>query len=196
MEISFLQNMGTAAKIGYARVSTEDQKLDRQLEQLRALTLDRVFEDKASGKNLERPAFVEMMNYVRAGDILYVCSMDRLAHNLQDLLEVTQRLQNKGVTVHFLKENLMLSPEGEGQPISKLLLSMMGAVAEFERSLIRERQREGIEIAKKRGAYKGRKPLDEKLVEEARKLYQQGVPISTLARRLNVSRPSLYKYLR
>jgi DNA invertase Pin-like site-specific DNA recombinase len=188
--------MGTAAKIGYARVSTEDQKLDLQLEQLRALTLDRVFEDKASGKNLERPAFVEMMNYVREGDILYVCSMDRLARNLQDLLEVTQRLQNKGVTVHFLKENLMLSPEGEGQPISKLLLSMMGAVAEFERSLIRERQREGIEIAKKRGAYKGRKPLDEKLVEEARKLYQQGVPISTLARRLNVSRPSLYKYLR
>ena len=121
--------------------------------------------DKASGKDTERPEFQAMMNYLRDGDVLLVCSMDRLARNLSDLLDVTKQLQNKGVTIRFLKENIELSPTGETSAISKLLLAMMGAVAEFERSMIRERQREGIALAKARGAYLGRKPLDARLPE-------------------------------
>lgn len=150
--------MAAAAKVAYARVSSQDQNLDRQLEAFKLITPDRIFTDKLSGKNIDRPGFQDMMDYVRDGDHLYVASMDRLARNLKDLLEVTESLQKKGVAVHFLKENISLDPTGDQSPIAKLLLSMMGAVAEFERSLIRERQAEGIAIAKTRGVYKG--PLD------------------------------------
>lgn len=146
--------MATAAKVAYARVSSQDQNLDRQLEAFKLITPDRIFTDKLSGKNIDRPGFQDMMDYVRDGDHLYVASMDRLARNLKDLLEVTESLQKKGVAVHFLKENISLDPTGDQSPIAKLLLSMMGAVAEFERSLIRERQAEGIAIAKTRGVYK------------------------------------------
>ena len=136
--------MATSALVGYARVSTIDQNPDRQIEKLESLNVEKLFVDKASGKNTSRPGFQAMMNYVREGDVLVICSMDRLARNLFDLLSITKELQEKGVTVRFLKENIDLSPTGETSAISKLLLSMMGAVAEFERSLIKERQREGI----------------------------------------------------
>ena len=151
--------------------------------------------DKASGKDTERPEFQAMMNYLRDGDVLLVCSMDRLARNLFDLLDVTKQLQNKGVTIRFLKENIELSPTGETSAISKLLLAMMGAVAEFERSLIRERQREGIALAKARGAYLGRKPLDPNTVAEAKRQVALGISKSKVARDLKISRTSLYRYL-
>ena len=187
--------MAKTALVGYARVSTIDQNPDRQIEKLESLKVEKLFVDKASGKNTSRPGFQAMMNYVREGDVLVICSMDRLARNLFDLLSITKELQEKGVAVRFLKENIDLSPTGETSAISKLLLSMMGAVAEFERSLIKERQREGIALAKAKGIYRGRKPLDQTKIQEAQKLITQGVPRAKVARDLKIGRTSLYRYL-
>lgn len=188
--------MAATAKVAYARVSSQDQNLERQLEMFNSIKPDRIFTDKASGKNMDRPGFQNMLSYVRDGDHLYVASMDRLARNLKDLLEISELLQNKGVAIHFLKENLSLIPSGDQSPISKLLLSMMGAVAEFERSLIRERQAEGIAIAKTRGVYKGRPPVSPELISQAQEKIAMGVPISRVAKNLKIGRTTIYKYLK
>lgn len=188
--------MATIAKVAYARVSSQDQNLDRQLEMFKSIKPDRIFTDKASGKNMDRLGFQDMLSYVRDGDHLYVASMDRLARNLKDLLEVSELLQKKGVAIHFLKENLSLIPSGDQSPISKLLLSMMGAVAEFERALIRERQAEGIALAKTRGVYKGRSPVSATLISQAKEKIAMGVPISRVAKNLKIGRTTIYKYLK
>ena len=188
--------MATTAKVAYARVSSQDQNLDRQLEMFKSIKPDRIFTDKASGKNMDRLGFQDMLSYVRDGDHLYVASMDRLARNLKHLLEVSELLQKKGVAIHFLKENLSLIPSGDQSPISKLLLSMMGAVAEFERALIRERQAEGIALAKTRGVYKGRSPVSATLISQAKEKIAMGVPISRVAKNLKIGRTTIYKYLK
>lgn len=179
-------------KVGYVRVSSFDQNPERQLE---GLELDRKFTDKASGKNTKRPELEAMIDYVREGDILIVHSMDRLARNLDDLRKIVFKLTSKHVKIQFMKENLTFT--GEDSPMSNLLLSMMGAFAEFERSLIRERQLEGIAIAKKRGDYRGRKPsLSEEKIEEMNQLLGDGEKKSEIARRLGISRETLYRYIR
>lgn len=188
--------MATIAKVAYARVSSQDQNLDRQLEMFKSIKPDRIFTDKASGKNMDRLGFQDMLSYVRDGDHLYVASMDRLARNLKDLLEVSELLQKKKVATHFLKENLSLIPSGDQSPISKLLLSMMGAVAEFERALIRERQAEGIALAKTRGVYKGRSPVSATLISQAKEKIAMGVPISRVAKNLKIGRTTIYNYLK
>lgn len=182
--------------IGYARVSSADQNLARQLEQLNAEHLDKIFEDKASGVTTDRPAFQQMMEYVREGDTVIVCSMDRLARNLADLLNITKELQTKGVSIKFLKESICLDASGNDAAMTKLLTSMLGAVAEFERSMIRERQREGIELAKKRGVYKGRKPTNPELIQKAREQINQGVPLAKVAREIDIARSTLYRQLK
>ena len=187
--------MSENTKIGYARVSTEDQNLARQLEEFDKLNLKKVFTDKSSGKDTNREGFQQMMDYVREGDELYVLSMDRLARSTLDLLAVTQTLKDKGVSVHFLKENVHIVPHGKESAMSDLLLAMLGAVAQFERSLIRERQAQGIALAKKRGVYKGRKPTSSALIAKARILIEEGVPKTKVAQRLKISRKTLYKYL-
>lgn len=179
-------------KVGYVRVSSFDQNPERQLE---GLELDRKFIDKASGKNTKRPELEEMINYVRGGDVLIVHSMDRLARNLDDLRKIVFNLTSKHVKIQFLKENLTFT--GEDSPMSNLLLSMMGAFAEFERSLIRERQLEGIAIAKKRGDYRGRKSsLSEEKIEKMNQLLENGQKKSEIARQMKISRETLYRYLR
>ena len=180
-------------KVGYVRVSSFDQNPERQLE---GIELDKKFTEKASGKNTtKRPQLEAMIDYVREGDILIVHSMDRLARNLDDLRKIVFNLTSKHVKIQFLKENLTFT--GEDSPMSNLLLSMMGAFAEFERSLIRERQLEGIAIAKKRGDYRGRKPsLSEEKIEEMNQLLESGEKKSEIARRLRISRETLYRYLR
>ena len=179
-------------RIGYIRVSSDDQNPERQLDQLR---VDKVFTDKASGKDMERPALVQLLAFVREGDTLVVHSMDRLARNLRDLLHIVSTLTQRGVKVQFLKEGLTFT--GDDTPMATLLLSMMGAVAEFERSLILERQREGIRLAKARGAYKkGRNPaLTPNQVASARALVAQGIPKAKVARDLGISRQTLYTAL-
>ena len=151
------------------------------------MILDRIFTDKASGKDTSRPQLVELLSFVREGDTVVVHSMDRLARNLDDLRKLVQQLTQRGVRVEFLKESLTFT--GEDSPMSQLLLSVMGAFAEFERALIRERQREGIALAKSRGVYKGRtRNLSNDEIAKLRQRAQAGEPKATLARVWNQSR--------
>ncbi len=175
-------------RVGYIRVSSIDQNTERQLE---GVELDKVFTDKASGKDTKRPQLQAALDYIREGDVLVVHSMDRLARNLDDLRKIVLGLTGKGVHVQFAKENLTFT--GEDSPMSNLLLSLLGAVAEFERSMIRERQREGIALAKKAGVYKGRKPsLTAAQVVEIRKRVKAGERKTALAAQFGVSRQTLY----
>ncbi|MFD4975319.1 recombinase family protein [Streptomyces sp. NPDC057611] len=178
--------------VSYVRVSSADQNTVRQLDALQA---ERTFTDHASGKDTARPRLEEMLAFVREGDTLRVHSMDRLARNLDDLRRIVRTLTDKGVRVEFAKENLAFT--GEDNPIATLLLSVMGAFAEFERSLILERQREGIAAAKARGAYTGRKPA--LTPEEAHTLRERaaaGEPKTALAKEFGISRETVYSYLR
>lgn len=178
--------------VGYVRVSSTDQNEARQVEALTGV--ERLFTDKVSGKNTERPALAELLAYVREGDTVRVASLDRLARNLDDLRRLVTDLTAKGVRVEFIKEGLTFT--GDDNAMARLLLSVMGAFAEFERSLIRERQAEGIAVAKARGVYKGRaKALSAEQVAEARESIAQGIPKAKVARDLGVSRQTLYSAL-
>ena len=182
----------TGQRVGYIRVSTLEQNTVRQLD---GIDLDRVFTDKASGKDQNRPRLEEMIGFVRDGDSVLVHSMDRLARNLEDLRLIVRRLTVKKVRVEFVKEQLTFT--GDDNAMATLLLNVMGAFAEFERSLIRERQREGIALAKKRGAYRGRTPsLDSTRAAELREKATAGVPKAALAREYGISRETVYAYLR
>ena len=179
-------------RIGYIRVSTLDQNPDRQLE---GAQVSKVFTDKASGKDMQRPQLDALLGYIREGDTLVVHSMDRLARNLDDLRRLVQQLTGCGVRIEFIKEGLTFT--GEDSPMANLLLSVMGAFAEFERELIRERQREGIALAKQRGAYRGRKPaLSNADATELRRRAEAREPKAALAREFGISRATLYEYLR
>lgn len=178
------------AKVGYKRVSSWEQRTDRQLE---GVELDEVFEDHASGKDLNRPQWEAAAKYLRRGDVLFVHSMDRLARNLADLLATVQALNDRGVEVRFVRENLSFEPGAGTNPMARLMLSMLGAVAEFERSLILERQREGIALARQRGAYAGRRrALSDDQVEQVRHRLNSGEKLAKVARELGVSRQTLY----
>ena len=179
-------------RIGYVRVSSFDQNPERQLEQSQ---VDKVFTDKASGKDTRRPRLDTLLTFVREGDTVVVHSMDRLARNLDDLRRLVQKLTKRGVRIEFVKESLAFT--GEDSPMANLMLSVMGAFAEFERALIRERQREGIALAKQRGAYRGRKKaLSPEQVADLRQRVAGGEQKAKLAREFGVSRETLYQYLR
>jgi DNA invertase Pin-like site-specific DNA recombinase len=161
----------TGQRIGYIRVSTIDQNTERQLD---GIELDKTFLDKASGRDTKRPQLELMMSFVRSGDTVFIHSMDRLGRNLDDLRRIVQTLTSKGVRVQFVKEHLTFT--GDDSPMSKLMLSVMGAVHEFNRALIKERQLEGIALAKKRGAFKGRKKsLSQAEVAEMRQRIARGM---------------------
>ncbi len=182
----------TGQRIGYVRVSSLDQNPDRQLEQI---PVDRTFTDKASGKDVARPQLDTLLRFARDGDTVVVHSMDRLARNLDDLRRLVQLLTGRGIRVEFVKEQLTFT--GEDSPMATLLLSVMGAFAEFERALIRERQREGIALAKQRGVYRGRKKaLSEEAVTELHRRVVAGEKKAHLAREFGISRETLYQYLR
>lgn len=180
-------------RIGYVRVSSEGQNEARQLE---GFEVHKTFLDKASGKDTQRPQLQAMLDYVREGDHVFVHSMDRLSRSLRDLEGVVEALTAKGVAVTFTKENLTFRRDAE-DPMSMLLLQMLGAVGQFERSLILERQREGIAIAKAAGVYKGRKPaLDQEAAATLRSMAAAGVPKTAIAEQLGLSRASVYAYLK
>ena len=178
--------------VGYLRVSALDQK---ELRQLDGITLEKRFIDKASGKDMHRPQLQQLMEYVREGDTVVCHAMDRLARNLDDLRKIVLGLTERGVHVRFEKENLTFT--GEDSPMSHLLLSVMGAFAQFERDLIRERQREGIALAKLReGAYVGRKhSLTHVKATELRRRVTQGESKTKLAGEYGISRQTLYRYV-
>src|SRR5579875_2714515 len=177
--------------VGYLRVSSLDQK---ELRQLEGVALDKRFVDKASGKDLHRPELEQLTAYVRDGDTVICHSMDRLARNLDDLRKIVLGFTDRGIHVRFEKENLTFT--GEDSPMSHLLLSVIGAFAQFEHDLIRERQREGIALAKLRaGAYVGRKPcLTYAHAKELRRRVAAGESKTALAGELGISRQTLYRY--
>lgn len=179
-------------QIGYVRVSSTDQNTARQLE---GITLDRLFEDKASGANTEkRAALLECLRYLRDGDVLHVHSIDRLARNLLELQKLIEELVGRGVEVRFHKENLIFSDDSD--PMRTLMLQMMGAFAEFERSMIRERQREGIAAARRAGKRLGRPAaLTQLQVQEVRARRAAGESAAHLAKAYGVSRATLYQHL-
>ena len=183
---------GKGQRIGYVRVSSADQNADRQLE---GLEVHRVFTDRASGKDTQRPQLQALFDYAREGDTVVVHSMDRLARNLDDLRRVVAEQTRRWVRLQFVKENLTFT--GEDSPMANLMLSVLGAVAQFERDLIRERQREGIALARQRGAFKGRKKsLTQEQAADLRRRAAAGEAKAALARELGVSRETLYRYLR
>jgi DNA invertase Pin-like site-specific DNA recombinase len=179
-------------RIGYVRVSTFEQNAQRQLDEI---PVDRLFIDQASGKDTKRPQLETMLAFVREGDTVVVHSMDRLARNLDDLRRLVQQLTRRAIRIEFIKEGLTFT--GEDSPMAHLMLSVMGAFAEFERALLRERQREGIALAKQRGAYRGRKPsLSADQITDLKRRIASGERKAHIARELGVSRETVYQYLR
>ena len=175
-------------KIGYRRVSSEGQNLDRQ-----DFVCDKMFEEKVSGAKRDRDALTAMIEFAREGDEVIVWSIDRLARDLRDLQEIIQRLNDKGVSVSFLKEKLVFSGDAE-DAFARLQLQMMDAFAEFERNIIRQRQAEGIARAKERGVYKGRAKSvsDGKIVA----LKAKGYKVTEIAEELGINRITVYRALK
>ncbi|WP_273478782.1 recombinase family protein [Ignavigranum ruoffiae] len=188
---------GNGQRVGYVRVSTVEQNDQRQHELLQASgVINRFFEDKISGRTrATRPGLTECMNYLRDGDELVISSIDRLARSLADLRALVDELTDKGVTVTFLHEHLSFS-KNSSDPRADLMLSILGSFAEFERAIIRERQAEGIALAKKAGKYKGRKrALTTAQVDDARERIAAGESKASIARSFGVTRPTLYRAL-
>lgn len=181
------------AQIGYIRVSTLDQNSERQLI---GLDLDKVFEDKASGKDTKRPQLAACLDYLRDGDCLVVHSIDRLARNLEDLQKLVRELTGRGVSVKFIKENLTFQA-GDNHPMQTLMFQMLGAFAQFERALIRERQREGIALAKKEGRQLGRsKALTAEQEHAIKTRAANGENKQALAGEFGISRQTLYRIIK
>ena len=177
--------------VGYKRVSALDQA---DLRQLDGLQTDKLFTDKASGKDTNRPQLNAMLSFVREGDTIVCHAMDRLARNLDDLRKLVRDLVKRGVHVRFIKESLTFT--GEDSPMAHLLLSVIGAVAQFERDLIRERQREGIALAKQRKVYLGRvRSLSGPQADDLRRRIKAGEQKALLAREFGISRTTVYEYL-
>lgn len=179
--------------IGYARVSSAGQNLDRQLEALGQV--DRLFEEKQSGVSRDRPRLTELIRYAREGDKVVVASMDRLARSVLDLNAIVQELTVKGVTVGFVKERLFFA-RGDIDPFAEFQLNVMASFAQLEQAITKERQAEGIAAAKKRGVYKGRaKALTTEQLDQASMDVSRGVPKTVIARKLGVHRSTLYRAL-
>lgn len=180
--------------IGYVRVSTAEQNESRQIEGLKKHNIEKWFIEKVSAKDTNRPQLQEMLDFVRENDTIYIHDFSRLARNTKDLLSIVERLNAKGVNLISNKENL-----DTGTPTGKLMLTMIGAIAEFERANLLERQREGIAIAKKKGMYKGRKPItfsNDDFNIAYTKYMNREITKGQFAEQLNISRPTLDKILK
>ena len=176
----------------YKRVSTTDQNTERQLLDI---PCDRAYIEKISGKNTNRPELQAMLLNIRTGDVVNVHSMDRLARNTKDLLNLVEEITAKGAKIIFHKENLIFAPDKQ-DPYQKMMMTMLGAVAELERNLILERQREGIALAKLKGKYKGgQHKLTNEQVAEIKELVNNHTPITVIAKQYNVSRRTVYNYI-
>lgn len=179
-------------KIAYVRVSTIEQNEARQIEALEKYDIEKWFTEKVSGKNLDRPQLRQMLDFAREGDTIYIHDFSRLARSTKDLLNIVEMLQTKGIHLVSNKESID-SSTGYG----KLMLTMIAAINEFERTNLLERQREGIAIAKRNGKYKGRKPFSSDRFDG---LYQQyihrEINKTEFSKLLGISRPTLDKLIR
>lgn len=177
-------------QVGYIRVSTIDQNTDRQLLNV---PLDKTFTDKCSGKDVNRPALIELIEYAREGDTVHVHDISRMARNTEDLLRLVKEFTDKGIHLNFHKESLVFT--GENSPMQQLMLTMLGGIYQFERAMILERQREGIAVAKQNGKYKGR-PVDGALHQRIIVLAEQGNNKMQITAQLGCSRTTVYKALK
>jgi DNA invertase Pin-like site-specific DNA recombinase len=178
-------------RVGYIRVSSADQNTVRQLD---GVPIDERFEDKASGKDTNRPALQAALRHVRKGDVLVVHSMDRLARNLADLLALVKELTGRGIAVEFVKEQQVFT--GDDTPMARLMLGILGSCAEFERDMIRARQREGIDAAKKEGKHLGRASiLKPAQINDLRQRVDAGENKADVAKAFGISRASVYNYV-
>ncbi len=187
--------MPTTQRVAYVRVSSAGQNLDRQLEAIGAV--DKTYREyQSAAAASERPQLREAIKYVREGDTLVVASIDRLARSLRDMLAIMEELEQKGVTVEFCTQGLTVRPGG-GDLTTRLILHIITAVAQSEREMIRERQAEGIAIAKKTpGKYPGRRRrLNSEQIGEVRNAVASGIPKAQVARTYKISRNTLYRYL-
>lgn len=184
--------MSTGAKLGYVRVSTVEQNEARQVEALEKAGVERWYIEKISGKNMERPELQKLLDYAREGDTVLIHDLSRISRNLADLLALMKDFDQRGITLVSLHESI-----DTGTPLGKLTLSIIGAINEFERANLLERQREGIAIAKRAGKYKGRKRA---VLEDMEGVYHDYVTRrrskAQLAREHGVSRPTLDRLLR
>lgn len=180
-------------KVAYVRVSTVEQNEARQIEALKKFDIEKWFTEKVSGKDTNRPELKNLLEFVREGDTVYIHDFSRLARSTKDLLDIVEQLNNKGVHLVSNKENIDSST-----PTGKLMLTMIGAIAEFERTNLLERQREGIAIAKENGVYKGRKAIeiDERFKSEYERYMKREITKKELASILNISRPTLDKMIK
>jgi len=179
------------ALIGYARVSTEDQHLDAQLEKLHEAGCKRIYKEKASGVKTDRPELAAMLDYVREGDTVVSCKLDRIARSTRHLLEIVETLEKKGVAFKILNIDLDTTT-----PTGKLMLSMLAAIGQFEREMMLERQREGIAQAKERGQYTGRKPTARAKADQIKKLVAAGKTKVAIAKELGIGIASVYRVIR
>lgn len=177
--------------IAYVRVSTVEQNEDRQIEALQKHNIEKWFTEKVSGKNTNRPQLKAILDFAREGDIIFIHDFSRLARSTKDLLDIVEQLNNKGIHLVSNKESIDTST-----PQGKLMLTMIGAIYEFERTNLLERQKEGIAIAKRKGIYKGRKAVNIPDFDIHYKRYMnREISKSKLAVELNISRPTLDKLI-
>lgn len=187
-------------KLGYARVSTKEQNLDRQIDSLKAFGCEKIWQEKVSAAkvdlrktNIERPELEDLIKYARKGDTIVVHSLSRLARSIKDLLALVDQLTEKGVGLKSLTEDWLDTSTPQG----KLLLTIFGGLAEFERDVIRERTVEGLKSARARGRLGGRPKADRSKVERALMLYDmETVGIMDICKMTGISKPTLYKYLK
>ena len=174
----------------YKRVSTVIQNTERQLQDV---PCDRLYEDKLSGKDTNRPEFQTMMNNLRFGDVINVHSLDRVGRNTKDILEIVQQVKDKGCVIHFHKENLKFDGT-KTDMYSELLLTLLAGFSAFERNIILERQREGIAIAKEKGVYKGRKSkLTKEQINTMKMDFENGLAKTEIAKKYGVTRAYVYQ---
>ncbi len=177
-----------STKIGYCRVSTIEQNMTAQLKLLHKAGCQEIFEEKISGSHIDRPELRKLLDYIRKGDTVIVTKLDRLARSTKDLLGLAEEIKKKGADFEVLNINLDTK-----SPTGQLMLTMLAAIAEFERGIMLERQREGIAIARKEGKYKGRKPIEETKLRQVKILVNEGMSVSKAVTEVGVARRTYYK---
>jgi DNA invertase Pin-like site-specific DNA recombinase len=178
----------SASKIGYCRVSTTEQNMTAQLELLHKAGCQEIFKEKLSGNNITRPELRKLLDYIRKGDTVTVTKLDRLARSTKDLLSIAEEIKKNGADFEVLNINLDTK-----SPTGQLMLTMLAAIAEFEKGIMLERQREGIDVAKEDGKYKGRKPIEETKLQQVQTLVKEGISVSKAVSEVGIGRRTYYK---
>ncbi|MCZ1861237.1 recombinase family protein [Enterococcus faecium] len=192
-------------KIGYIRVSSQDQNLDRQLAMMEGLNIDKLFQEKASGKDTERPEFQKLLNYIREGDCVIVTSLDRLGRDYEDIKNTVAFMKQKKVALKILDAQFLDFNTGNellDTAMFDMFLSLLSYIAQNEREKIRERQRQGVLLAQKASRYKGRPieysinstdPQKRLVFKTVVDMLKQGIPVAEIAKENGISRPTIYK---